>query len=143
MSLLIAALFAVPLGLWIGHSGRGRVFAVGLVNGARAIPTLGLLFISVLVLAPRISGADAFLIPSILVLVVLAAPPLLAGAYTGIAQVDEVYTFYGSTLFDIETWDDSLRQPPPPPEGGAFDWQYFYLFPTSFYFIFFVPPSGG
>lgn len=88
LSLLIAALVAVPLGLWIGHSGRGRVVAVGLVNGARAIPTLGLLFISVLVLAPRISGADAFLVPSILVLVVLAAPPLLAGAYAGVAQVD-------------------------------------------------------
>ena len=87
-SLLIAALIAIPLGLWIGHTGRGRVIVVGLANGVRSIPTLGLLFIVLLVLAPHITSGDAFLIPSIVVLVVLAIPPLLAGAYAGVEQVD-------------------------------------------------------
>ena len=87
-SLLIAAAIAIPLGLWIGHTGRGRVLVVGLANGVRSIPTLGLLFIVLLLLAPHIRSGDAFLIPSIAVLVVLAIPPLLAGAYAGVEQVD-------------------------------------------------------
>lgn len=87
-SLLIAAVIAIPVGLWIGHTGRGRVLVVGLANGVRSIPTLGLLFIVLLLLAPHITSGDAFLIPSIAVLVVLAIPPLLAGAYAGVEQVD-------------------------------------------------------
>ncbi len=62
--------------------------AVGLANGIRSIPTLGLLFVVLLVLAPHIHGGDAFLLPSIGVLVVLAIPPILAGAYAGVEQVD-------------------------------------------------------
>ncbi len=87
-SLLIAAVIAIPVGLWIGHTGRGRVLVVSLANGVRSIPTLGLLFIVLLLLAPHITSGDAFLIPSIVVLVVLAIPPLLAGAYAGVEQVD-------------------------------------------------------
>ena len=87
-SLAIAAVIAIPLGLWIGHTGRGRVVAVSLANGIRSIPSLGLLFIVLLILAPHIHSGDAFLIPSIVVLVVLAIPPILAGAYAGVEQVD-------------------------------------------------------
>ncbi len=87
-SLAIAALIAIPLGLWIGHTGHGRVVAVSLANGIRSIPSLGLLFIVLLLLAPHIHNGDAFLIPSIVALVVLAIPPILAGAYAGVEQVD-------------------------------------------------------
>lgn len=88
VTVAIAALIAIPLGLWIGHTGKGRVVAVNLVNGIRSLPTLGLLFIAVLVLGPRLRGDLAFLLPSILVLVVLAVPPILAGTYSGIDEVD-------------------------------------------------------
>ena len=40
--LLIAILIALPLGLLIGHTGRGVVLVAGLANALRAIPTLGL-----------------------------------------------------------------------------------------------------
>ena len=88
VTLLIAAVIAIPLGLWIGHTGRGRVLVVNLVNGMRSMPTLGLLFLAVLVLGPRLPGDIAFLAPSIFVLAVLAVPPILAGAYSGVAGVD-------------------------------------------------------
>lgn len=88
VTLLIAAVIAIPLGLWIGHTGRGRVVVVNLVNGMRALPTLGLLFAAVLVVGPMVRGDLAFLVPSIFVLVVLAIPPILAGAYSGVEEVD-------------------------------------------------------
>lgn len=87
-SLLIAALIAVPLGLWVGHTGRGRFLAVTAAGAVRAIPTLGLLYVVVLVVGPRITGDLAFVVPSMVVLVVLAIPPLLSGAYAGVDGVD-------------------------------------------------------
>ena len=61
---------------------------MSLANSVRAVPTLGLLFAVSLWLGPRISGDLAFLVPSIVVLVILAIPPLLAGTYAGIEAVD-------------------------------------------------------
>ncbi|MCA0294523.1 MAG: ABC transporter permease [Actinobacteria bacterium] len=87
-TLVLAALIGIPLGLWIGHTGRGRVLVVNLVNGMRSVPTLGLLFAAVLVLGPLLGGDIAFLVPSIFVLVLLAVPPILAGAYAGVEGVD-------------------------------------------------------
>ncbi len=87
-ALLIAALIALPLGLYIGHTGRGRFLVVGVAGAARAVPTLGLLFLVVLWLGPKLSGDIAFLVPSISVLVVLAVPPILSGAYAGVEGVD-------------------------------------------------------
>lgn len=36
----VAALIAVPIGLLIGHTGKGEVAVVGLVNVLRSLPTL-------------------------------------------------------------------------------------------------------
>jgi osmoprotectant transport system permease protein len=87
VTLVIAALIAIPIGLWVGHTGRAR-WLVSLANSLRAVPTLGLLFAVALWLGPKISGDLAFTIPSIAVLVLLAIPPLLAGTYAGIDAVD-------------------------------------------------------
>ena len=87
-AVLLAAVVAVPAGLWVGHTGRGRVLVVNTAGTLRAIPSLGLLFVSVLVLGPRLQGDAAFLAPALLVLAVLAVPPIMAGAYAGVAQVD-------------------------------------------------------
>ncbi|WP_179647685.1 ABC transporter permease [Nocardioides aromaticivorans] len=87
-AVVIAALIGIPLGLYIGHTGRGRFVVVNLVGAIRAIPSLGLLFVSVLLLGPRLDGDAAFLVPSEIVLVVLAVPPILAGAYAGVEEVD-------------------------------------------------------
>ncbi|MGA9100834.1 MAG: ABC transporter permease, partial [Aeromicrobium sp.] len=43
LTVSIAAAVAIPLGLWIGHTGRLRGLAVGLTGAMRALPTLGLL----------------------------------------------------------------------------------------------------
>jgi osmoprotectant transport system permease protein len=80
-TLLIALVIAVPIGAWIGHTGRGGFLVVGLANGLRALPTLGLLVLIV--------GATGLgLIGPITALVILAVPPILAGAYAGVRNVD-------------------------------------------------------
>ena len=88
LALLVAAVIAIPLGLWVGHTGRGRFLAVNLTGALRAVPSLGLLFASLMILGPRLDGEARVLVPSELILVVLAIPPILAGAYAGVEQVD-------------------------------------------------------
>jgi osmoprotectant transport system permease protein len=77
----LALIVALPAGLVIGHTGRGEAGAVGLSGAARAIPTLGLL-----VLLGRWYPVQAE--PVIVVLAVLAIPPILANTTAGMANVD-------------------------------------------------------
>jgi osmoprotectant transport system permease protein len=86
LSLLGAAIVAVPLGLFIGHTGRGRALVIGLTGAARALPTFGVL--TAFVLLGLSLGYGLSLTPIIAVLVILAIPPLLAGAYAGVEAVD-------------------------------------------------------
>ena len=88
LSLLFAALIALPLGLLIGHTGRGRGAVIGLTGAARALPTFGVLTLFVLIGIQF--GFGLSLPPVIVVLVVLAIPPLLAGAYSGVEAVDRL-----------------------------------------------------
>lgn len=81
LTLVVAAAIAIPLGLWIGHTGRFRTVAIGLAGALRALPTLGVLTLVVLIIGVG-------LVPPILALVLLAIPPLLAGAYSGLEAVD-------------------------------------------------------
>lgn len=87
MTLLVAAAIALPIGVWVGHTGRGK-WLVTSANAARAVPSLGLLFAVALWLGPRLAGDAAFVIPSLVALVLLAVPPLLSGTYAGIESVD-------------------------------------------------------
>jgi osmoprotectant transport system permease protein len=86
MAVLLAGVIAIPLGLWVGHTGRAR-WLVSLANSVRAVPTLGLLLAATLWLGAYIRSDLAFTLPSILVLGLLAIPPLLAGTYAGIEAV--------------------------------------------------------
>ncbi|MFL6152435.1 MAG: ABC transporter permease [Ornithinibacter sp.] len=86
MAVLLASVIAIPLGLWVGHTGRAR-WLVSLANSVRAVPTLGLLLAATLWLGAMIQSDLAFTLPSILVLALLAIPPILAGTYAGIEAV--------------------------------------------------------
>ena len=81
LTVAIAGAIAIPLGLWIGHTGRLRGLAIAVTGALRALPTLGLLTLVVL-------WRGIGLTPPITALVVLAIPPLLAGAYAGLESVD-------------------------------------------------------
>lgn len=81
VAVLVAAVIAFPIGLLIGHTNKGAFFAINLGNAARAVPTIGILF---LVLA--LAGLG--LVPVIAALVALAIPPILTTTYAGIRSVD-------------------------------------------------------
>ncbi|MDR7301254.1 ABC transporter permease [Haloactinomyces albus] len=80
VSVGIAMLIAIPLGLYIGHTGRGGTVVVGASNALRALPTLGLVTMLVLIFglgeAPALAG-----------LVILAIPAILSGTHAGIDSV--------------------------------------------------------
>ncbi len=88
IALVVAAVVAIPLGMYIGHTGRGRLLGVGVTGAMRAIPSLGLLFLAIMTLGDKLPGNSALYVPTIAALAILAVPPLLAGTYAGIDQVD-------------------------------------------------------
>ena len=80
-----AAALVVPLGLWAGHRrSRSRRWVANLlttlVGASRALPALGLLTLVALWLGISI-------VPSLVVLVIIAAAPLLSGVLEGLASV--------------------------------------------------------
>lgn len=81
ITLVIAAAIAVPIGVAVSHTGKGRAVAVQLSGALRALPTLGVLLLLALWLGLGLG-------PPLIVMVVLALPPLLAGAYAGVDAVD-------------------------------------------------------
>ncbi|WP_402464540.1 ABC transporter permease [Isoptericola aurantiacus] len=82
-SVVIAAAIAVPTGWLIGHTGRGREVAVALSGAARAVPSFGLVLLLVLVF-----GVTHKVGASTTAFVLLAIPPILAGAYSGVEAVE-------------------------------------------------------
>lgn len=83
LAIVIAAVIAIPIGVYVGHTGRGGFVVVGLANSFRALPELGLVILLVLAM-----GAALALQAVTIALVALAIPPLLAGTYAGIRNVD-------------------------------------------------------
>ena len=81
VAVVFSALIAIPLGMLVGHTGRGTFLVVSGVNALRALPTLGVLLLGVL-----LWGLG--LVPPTIALMLLGIPPLLAGTYAGIANVD-------------------------------------------------------
>jgi len=78
----ISAVIALPIGLRIGHTRRGAFLAINLGNAARALPSLGLLMLAVL-----ITDQIGF-VPVLIALVALGIPPILASTYAGLSGVD-------------------------------------------------------
>lgn len=82
-SVAIACVIAIPIGMWLGHIGRGGLIAINLSNIGRAIPTYALLVLLFVGL-----GAFHRTIETIISLVAFALPPLLTNSYIGVLEVD-------------------------------------------------------
>lgn len=80
-AMAIGLVVAVPVGVWLGHLGRGQILATSVSNVGRAVPTLALLAFFVAFL-----GKGALNV--IVVLALLAIPPILTNTYVGMRQVD-------------------------------------------------------
>jgi osmoprotectant transport system permease protein len=89
IALVVSGAVGIPLGLVLGHTGRAG-WLVSLANGLRALPTVGFLILLYVIVSPLISGrGDAvYLVPTEIVLVLLALPAVLANTYAGVRNVE-------------------------------------------------------
>jgi glycine betaine/choline ABC-type transport system substrate-binding protein/ABC-type proline/glycine betaine transport system permease subunit len=78
---ILAILLSVPLGLWLGHRGKGELAASTVANIGRAVPAF-----AVLVFASTYLGLNVGNL--VFAMVLLAIPPIFANTYVGIRQVD-------------------------------------------------------
>jgi osmoprotectant transport system permease protein len=85
-ALAAGAAIALPLGLAIGHTGRGAFVVVALANIGRAVPSvaiLGLAFPLTLTLGLGLGFA-----PTVIALTALAIPPIVTNTYAALRGVD-------------------------------------------------------
>jgi len=81
LAMAIALIIALPIGLYLGHVGRGELFAVGIGNAGRAIPELAVIAL----VATLIGIGMRNVAPA---LAVLGIAPILVNTYVGVRQVD-------------------------------------------------------
>lgn len=81
LALALALIVALPIGLYLGHRGKGELLAVGIGNAGRAIPELA----AIALVATLIGVGMANVAP---VLAILGIPPILTNAFVGVRQVD-------------------------------------------------------
>jgi len=80
-AIAIACALAVPVGLTLGHIGRGELVAISVSNIGRAVPSLALIAFFVAYVGVGFTNVT-------LALVLLAIPPILTNTYVGVRQVD-------------------------------------------------------
>jgi osmoprotectant transport system permease protein len=80
-AMAVACATSVPLGLWLGHIGKGGFLAINASNVGRAVPSLALIAFFVAYLGVGFTNL-------MVALVLLAIPPILTNTYTGVRQVD-------------------------------------------------------
>jgi osmoprotectant transport system permease protein len=86
LALLIGALVALPIGLWLGHTGRFAFVAVNIANLGRALPSLALLAFALPIAFSLGLGLGFW--PTLISLVPLAIPPMLTNSYVAVRGVD-------------------------------------------------------
>lgn len=82
VAVLAATAVALPLGVWLGHTGRGATLTVVAANTSRALPTLALL---TLFAASSIGFGNR---ATVLAVTIFAIPPILTNAFEGVRGVD-------------------------------------------------------
>ncbi|MFF8319281.1 ABC transporter permease [Streptomyces bobili] len=81
LATLIAAAIGLPLGLLIGHTGRGAFLAINLASFGRALPTVGLVVLVFL-------AGGLSMLPVYVALVALAVPSIVTNTHAGMTAVD-------------------------------------------------------
>ena len=93
LSLSVASLaagmaIALPIGLYIGHTGRFARVAVAVSNIGRAVPSLGWLGIAYPIGTALFHRGGIGFLPAFIGLVALAIPPIVTNTYAGLRSVD-------------------------------------------------------
>jgi osmoprotectant transport system permease protein len=98
LALALSLVVALPIGLYLGHRGRGGLFATAIGNAGRAVPELALI-------AFMAAAIGVGVLNLTIALAVLGIPPILANTFVGIHQVDrstvDAARGIGMTEFEI------------------------------------------
>ncbi|MEA2139228.1 MAG: osmoprotectant transport system permease protein [Solirubrobacteraceae bacterium] len=77
----LSLLLAIPLGIWLGHIHRGSLLAINLANVGRALPSLAIIAFGIALLGIGF-------VPTMIALILVAAPIMLTNAYVAVDGVD-------------------------------------------------------
>ena len=98
LALAVSLLLALPIGVVLGHRGKGELLAVAVGNAGRAIPELALI-------AFMAAFVGVGLVNLTIALMVLGIPPILTNTFIGIRQVDrgavEAARGMGMSAFEV------------------------------------------
>jgi len=86
LAVLIGCAIALPIGLYLGHTGRFAFIAVNVANVGRALPSLALLALALPIAFALGLGLGFW--PTLIAMVPLALPPVLTNAYVAVRNVD-------------------------------------------------------
>jgi len=81
LALALSLVVALPIGLYLGHRGRGEFLAIGIGNAGRAVPELALIALMATAIGVGVLNLT-------IALAVLGVPPILTNAFVGVRQVD-------------------------------------------------------
>jgi osmoprotectant transport system permease protein len=85
-ALFVAAALALPVGIVLGHTGRGGFFAINVANVGRALPSMALLALGLPIAFALGLGLGFW--PTFIALVPLGIPPILTNSFVGLREVD-------------------------------------------------------
>jgi osmoprotectant transport system permease protein len=88
-AMAIGLAIALPLALYIGHTGRGAFLAISLTNIGRAVPSYAVLVILFGFFVQQTTNLTVLTNgPTLLAMVALAIPPIVTNTYAGLREVD-------------------------------------------------------
>lgn len=90
LAVLVGVLVALPVGLWLGHTGRLAFVAVNVANIGRALPSLALLALALPIAFALGLGLGFW--PTLFAMIPLAMPPILTNAFVAVRNVDRDVT---------------------------------------------------
>jgi osmoprotectant transport system permease protein len=96
-----ALAIALPIGVVLGHAGKGELFAVGFGNAGRAMPEIVVLFLLAAIIGIGLGNAA-------IALGILGLPPILTNTFVAVRQVDRTAVQAGEAM-GMRPWQVMLR----------------------------------
>jgi osmoprotectant transport system permease protein len=96
-----ALAIALPLGLVLGHVGKGEYFAVGFGNAGRAVPEIAVVFLLAAIIGIGLGNVA-------IALGILGLPPILTNTFVAVRQVDRTAVQAGEAM-GMRPWQVLLR----------------------------------
>ena len=89
-AMLVAMVVGLPVALWLGHLGRGGLFAINVSNIGRAVPTFALLALLVTADFPGTGDFGPYGragLATLIALALFALPPIITNSYVAVREV--------------------------------------------------------